>query len=184
MDETVEESLPDDLDLEEREAFDLEIPERERHVLLGASLGVGRAELPVAADLGLSLGFLTERGVRISLMADSLCGFAYVPRTERLIPVGIPSLGAGLSLDPRSEGALQPSIGVLLGLQLTSSRPTAASLVFGGRAALDIGRDTFAWTISGSAGAHLAPALPEIAGPSYRVLTPTLSLSMGPTLRL
>lgn len=183
MDESVEEALPDDLDLEERDTFDLEIPERERRVLLGAEIGAGRAELPLAADLGLSLGFRSDRGARVSLFAGSLCGFAYLPRTERLVPVGLPSIGAGASIEPRETGALQPSIGGVLGLQLTSRLP-ALSLTLAGRAAVDIGRDSFAWTISGSAGAHLAPALPEIAGPSYHILTPALSVSMGPTLRL
>jgi hypothetical protein len=182
-----EEVLPDDLDLERDEADEadeLDEPVPTPRFGLTAVLGVVHAELPAAAHLGLSLGIRPAPGLRLELTAESWAGRAYLPRTDRVVPVGVPSLGAALLYEAPTRGPARPWVGAGASGALVLSRPVVVGPVLAGRAGLDVGRGAFAWTLAASAGVLVAPSLPGLAGPTYRAVAPVLSLSTGPSFRL
>jgi hypothetical protein len=178
-----EEVLPDDLELELDEDEDEdELPPPKAGVT--ATVGVVHAELPVAAQLGLSLGIRPSPGLRLELLAESWAGRAYLLQTGRVVPVGVPSLSAALLYEAPTRGSARPWVGASLGGALVMSQPVVVGPVLAGRAGLDVGRKTFAWTLAATVGVLVAPALPAHAGPGYRAVAPVLAVSTGPSIRL
>ncbi|MEQ1507504.1 MAG: hypothetical protein ABMB14_35065, partial [Myxococcota bacterium] len=65
-----------------------------------------------------------------------------------------------------------------------SARPLGMAPLPSVRAGVDVGKGVLAWTVSGQAGVLIAPALPLLAGPSYRGIAPVFSVRTGPSVRL
>lgn len=156
------------------------------HRLIGLTLAVGGvvAQTPLSGDLGLTLGIRPMPGLRLDAELGSWLGTARLPGTVHIVPVSVPRVGAGVAFEAATRAAARPWIGAGLAIAVAASDPVAAAPILTGRAGVDVGRKYLAWTFAASGGVMICPALPAIAGPTYRAVAPVFSAQTGPSVRL
>lgn len=186
LDEDVDEDLDDLDDLARadlhRDDGDGDVP----HRIVGLTLALGGvvAQTPLSGDLAVTLGVRPTPGLRLDAELGSWLGTARLPGTVRIVPVSVPRIGAGVAFEAATRAAARPWIGAGVAIAVAASDPVAAAPILTGRAGVDVGRKYLAWTFAATGGVMICPALPAIAGPSYRAVAPVFSAQTGPSVRL
>lgn len=155
-----------------------------RTVGLTVAGGGVMAETPFSGDLAVTVGIRPKDGLRLDAEVAAWFGTAYLPGTNRVIPVAVPMVGAAVVWEAPTTGAARPWIGAGADVAMAMSDPVAAAPIGTARAGLDVGRSFLAWTVSAYGGVMVCPALPVFAGPGYRAVAPVFGFRTGPSVRL
>lgn len=178
-----EEEDLDDVDLELRGDEPGDVPYR--HVGLTVTTGFATGETPFTGDVSAAIGVRPRPGLRIDAKVGAWLGTAYLVGTGgRVLPIAVPRVGLGVAYEASTSGAARPWVGVGVDLAVMMSDPVAVGPVATGRFGVDVGRRILAWSVWGEAGAVVCPALPALAGPTYRAVAPVAALHTGPSVRL
>ncbi|MEZ4236210.1 MAG: hypothetical protein R3F59_08610 [Myxococcota bacterium] len=156
------------------------------HRLVGLSLLAGgvTAQTPLSGSVAAALGLRVRPGLRVDGEVASWLGAAHYPGTRLVVPIAVPRVGLGVAWEAPTKTAVRPWLGVAASLAVATARPLALAPIGEARLGADIGRSFLAWRVEAAAGVMVCPALPVLAGPTYRAVAPVVALQTGPAVRL